>query len=131
MEINVISEKIIGAAYTVSNELGVGFLEKVYENSMVHELIKSGLEVKQQHPLRVFYDGQIVGEFFADLLVEDTVLVELKAVNALNNDHLAQCLNYLRATDIPLCLLINFGEKRVKVKRIVGATFNPQAAESS
>jgi GxxExxY protein len=117
--LNDISGKIIGAAMTVSNTLGVGFLEKVYENALVHELRKSGLRVEQQRPLKVTYDGTVVGEYAADMVVEDTVLVELKAVKAVDQVHMAQCLNYLKATGMPLCLLLNFGSPRLQVKRVI------------
>lgn len=112
-----LTERVIGAAFAVSNGLGAGFLEKVYENALVHELRKSGLKVSQQHPITVFYDGQIVGEFVCDLLVEDVLLVELKAVKSLDDIHFAQCINYLKATKAILCLLINFGTPRIEVKR--------------
>jgi len=118
-ELNQITERVIGCAYTVSNGLGAGFLEKVYENALAHELRKNGLTVTQQHPVQVFYDGVAVGEFVADLLVENEVLVELKTVKAFDDVHLAQCLNYLKATGKSLCLLLNFGTPRVQVKRVV------------
>ncbi len=113
-----LTEKIIGCAFEVSNTLGAGFLEKVYENSLAHELRKSGLDVRQQQPIDVAYDGVVVGEFIADLVVDDSVIIELKAVKNLDNAHLAQCLNYLKATGLPLCLLLNFGKPRVEVKRV-------------
>jgi GxxExxY protein len=116
--INQISEKIIGCAFTVSNVLGVGFLEKVYENALAHELRKAGLSVAQQRQMTVRYDGVIVGEYVADLVVEGAVIVELKHARVLDDIHLAQCLNYLRATGLHLCLLINFGRPRVEVRRI-------------
>ena len=116
---NELTEKIIGCAYTVGNELGAGFLEKVYENALSHELRKAGLNAKQQQGIRVKYDGIIVGEFVADLLVEDCVLIELKTAKTLDDAHMAQCLNYLKATSLHLCLLINFGSPRVQIKRIV------------
>ena len=119
MEINEITEKIIGSAYRVSNTLGTGFLEKVYENAMAHDVSKSGLQVQQQVPIRVFYDGIVVGEYSADLFVEELVIVEFKVVRALDDIHMAQCLNYLRATGMPVCLLINFGRPRIEVKRII------------
>jgi len=118
-ELNRITERVIGCAYTVSNTLGTGFLEKVYENALAHELRKNGLAVAQQHPIKVLYDGVVVGDFVADLLVEHEVLVELKAVKAFDDVHLAQCLNYLKATGRSLCLLLNFGTPRVQVKRVV------------
>jgi len=114
-----VTEKVIGCAYTVANALGNGFLERVYENALSHELRKSGLVVEQQAGIQVCYDGVIVGDYVADLLVERSVIVELKAVRALDDIHMAQCLNYLRATGLKLCLLINFGESRVRVRRIV------------
>jgi GxxExxY protein len=118
-ETNLITEAVIGAAYKVSNTLGSGFLEKVYENALAIELRKVGLEVVQQHPINVKYDGAIVGEFIADLLVQGEVLIELKAVKALDEIHMAQCLNYMKATGLRVCLLINFGNPKVEVKRIV------------
>ena len=114
-----ITEKIIGCAYTVSNTLGCGFLEKVYENALAHELRKAGLNVQQQHNVKVVYDDVIVGDYVTDLLVEGQILVELKAVRALDNIHFAQCLNYLKATELKLCLLLNFGRPKIDVKRII------------
>ena len=117
--INRITQRIIGCAYTVSNTLGCGFLEKVYEKALAHELHKLGLKVEQQHGIDVYYDGVVVGQYVADLLVEDCVLVELKAIKLLDEIHMAQCINYLKATGLSLCLLINFGNSRLKVERIV------------
>jgi GxxExxY protein len=119
--LNEISRKVIGAAMKVSNTLGSGFLEKVYENALVHELRKADVKVAQQHVMSVSYDGVVVGEYAADLLVEDGVLVELKAVRALDEVHMAQCMNYLKATGLRVCLLLNFGQPRLQVKRIVQA----------
>jgi len=116
-----ITEKIIGCAYKVGTKLGCGFLEKCYENALVYELRKLGLKVEQQVRLKVWYDEVVVGEYVADLLVEDVVLVELKATQGIDPVHAAICINYLAATKLPLCLLINFG-KRVDVKRIAGPT---------
>ena len=113
------TEKVIGCAYTVSNVLGCGFLEKVYENALAHELRKAGLRVRQQHGITVNYDGVAVGDYAADLLVEDVLVVELKATKSLDDVHLAQCLNYLKATGLNLCLLLNFGRPRLEVKRVV------------
>jgi len=118
-EIDKVTEKVIGCAFTVGNKLGCGFLEKVYENALCVELRKAGIKVGQQHAMKIRYDGVIVGEYAADLLVEDLVLVELKAVKLLDEVHSAQCLNYLRASGITLCLLINFGRPRVEIKRII------------
>ena len=116
-----ITEKIIGCAFRVGSKLGMGFLEKVYRNALIHELQKAGLSVQKEVRLDVWYDDIIVGEYVADLIVEGTVLVELKAVRALDAAHMAQCINYLAATKLPVCLLINFW-KRVEVKRIAGPT---------
>ena len=118
--LNTITEQIIGCAYAVSNELGCGFVEKVYENALAIELGRSGLGVKCQYPLNVQYRGVLVGEFQLDVLVEDTVIVELKAVKELDDVHMAQCINYLKASGLPVCLLLNFGGQRVQVKRILG-----------
>ncbi len=117
-ELNNITEAIIGCAFKVSNKLGTGFLEKVYENALAMELRKKGLSPEQQKPLKVFYEGEIVGNFFADLVVEGSVIVELKHSNGLDPAHKAQCLNYLRATGLKLCLLINFGKPRIEIRRI-------------
>ncbi|MFO7907899.1 MAG: GxxExxY protein [Pirellulaceae bacterium] len=117
--LNKLSEEIIGCAYAVSNGLGCGFLEKVYENALAHELRKAGLEVRQQFPIRIHYNGEVVGEYAADLCVDGGVLVELKAVSEFDDVHMAQCLNYLKATGLKLCLLLNFGKPRVDVKRVV------------
>ena len=105
----------------VSNTLGSGFQEKVYENALVHELRKADLKADQQRVMTVSYDGIIVGEYAADILVEDAVLVELKAAKALDEVHMAQCMNYLKATGLRVCLLLNFGQPRLQVKRIVQA----------
>ena len=107
-ELNQLTENILGCAFQVSNTLGCGFLEKVYENSLAHELRKHGLDVIQQAPIEVHYAQVVVGEYFADLLVSDAVIVELKAVRGINEAHTAQCLNYLKATGLPICLLLNF-----------------------
>ena len=119
MEINHITEKIIGCAYTVGNTLGPGFLEKVYENALAHEIQKASLKVITQQPVKVYYDKIIVGEYFADLLVEDKVIIELKAIKNLDKVHMAQCLNYLKATSLTICLMINFGKPKIQIKRIV------------
>ena len=117
-ELNKISETIIGCAYAVGNALGNGFLEKVYENALALELSEKKLDVKQQHPIKVFYKKRIVGEYVADLLVENKIIIELKTIKGIDEIHLAQCLNYLKATNLPLCLLINFGKPRIEVKRV-------------
>jgi GxxExxY protein len=118
-ELDAISSRIIGCAFTVANTLGGGFLEKVYENALALELRSAGLAVEQQRGIVVTYKGALVGEYFVDLLVEDSVLIELKTVRALDRVHRAQCINYLRATGRHLCLLINFGPPRLEFHRIV------------
>jgi GxxExxY protein len=118
-EFNAITETIIGCAFKVSSTLGVGFLEKVYENALAHELRKAGLTVVQQKAITVYYDGVVVGYYDADLLVAEKILVELKVAKGIDDIHLAQCLNYLRATHMTLCLLLNFGTPRLGVKRVV------------
>lgn len=118
-ELDRITEKIIGCAFQVSNDLGSGFLEKVYENALVIELSHASLRIEQQKSIRVIYHGKVVGDYIADLVVEDSVLVELKAVKSLDEIHMAQCLNYLKAANLRLCLLINFGRPKIEVKRIM------------
>ena len=117
--LNTLSEQIIGCAYTVGNNLGYGFLEKVYENALAHELNKLDIPFARQQPIRVHYDGIIVGEYVADLIVDNQIIIELKAVKNFENIHFSQCLNYLKATGKKLGLLINFNQSRVEVKRIV------------
>jgi len=117
--LNNITERIICCAYNVSNRLGCGFLGKVYENALAHEIRKNGMNVEQQYPTQVFYDGESVGEFFADLFIENSVLVEIKVVKSFEDVHTAQCINYLKATGLPICLLLNFAKPRVEIKRIV------------
>jgi GxxExxY protein len=117
--VNLLSKRIIGCALTVLHALGTGFLEKVYENALLHELRKAGLAVSQQHRMVVQYDGVVVGDYTVDLLVDHIVLVELKAAKGIDEIHLAQCLNYLKASGLHLCLLLNFGKPRLEIKRIV------------
>ena len=117
--LNRVTEQIIGCAFTVANALKCGFLEKVFENALAHELSKNGLLVNQQVGVTIHYDGVIVGAYTADLLVENAVLVELKAVKALDAIHSAQCLNYLMATGLQVCLLLNFGNPRLEIRRLV------------
>ena len=117
--VNLLSKRIIGCALTVLRSMGAGFLEKVYENALLHELRKAGIAVSQQHPIVVRYDGIVVGDYSGDLLVERIVLVELKVAKAIDEIHRAQCLNYLKATGLHLCLLLNFGKPRLEIKRIV------------
>lgn len=114
-----LTEKIIGEAYFVYNTLGYGFLEKVYENALFIRLKNQGVEVKQQYPIRVYFEGELVGEYFADLLVEDKVIVELKAIQELIKIHETQLVNYLKATDIEVGLIINFGPKLEFRRRVL------------
>ncbi len=106
-----ITEVILKAFYKVYNTLGYGFLEKVYENSMRVELLNMGVNVKQQKNIKVYYEAEQVGDYFADLIVNDLVIVELKAAEEICEEHEAQLLNYLKATDIEVGLLLNFGTK--------------------
>ena len=115
-----LTQRIIGCAIAVSNGLGAGFVKKVYENALAHELRKAGLVVAQQRGVTVAYDGIVVGAYAVDLQVENRVLVEVKAVRALDAVHQAQCINYLRATGLPVCLLLNFGRPRLEVRRFAG-----------
>jgi len=106
-----LTEKIIRAYYNVYNELGYGFLEKVYENAFMIELKSLGLNCEKQKPISVSFKGYKVGEYFADIIVENKVIIELKAAEVLVEEHEAQLLNYLRATEIEVGLLFNFGKK--------------------
>ena len=117
-----LTEKIIKIFYTVYNRLGYGFLEKVYENAMVIEFKKGGIPATSQSSIKVFYEDEIIGEYFADILVDNKVLVEFKAAKSLTAENEAQLLNYLKATDIEVGLLLNFGPKP-EVKRKVFDNF--------
>ena len=119
MEYKDLTEKIIGCAYRVYNKMGFGYLESVYEKCMLIELRKAGFDIESQKPIRVQYDGEVVGDFIADILVNDTVILELKSVRKLVEAHEVQLVNYLVATGKPVGLLINFGETKVGVKRKV------------
>ena len=113
-----LSEVIIKAFYRVYNTLGYGFLEKVYENSLLIELRKAGLTAEAQRPIKVYYDKVEVGFYIADIIIDEKIIVELKAAESLQEEHEAQLLNYLRATNIEVGLLMNFG-KKAEVKRKV------------
>jgi GxxExxY protein len=114
-----ITHSVIGAAYEVSNTLGVGFLERVYENALVIEMRKAGLFVEQQKPITVYYQGAIVGEYTADVLVEHELLLELKVARVIDENHSAQMMNYLRGTGLHVGLILNFGTPSLGVKRVV------------
>jgi GxxExxY protein len=118
LEYGDLSGKVIGAAFEVINELGAGFLESVYENALLIALRQAGVRVERQAPIKVSFRGSVVGDFYADLLVESRILVELKAVKALVPEHQAQIINYLKATGISVGLLINFGNPRLEYKRL-------------
>lgn len=113
-----LTAKIIEACFEVSNELGAGFLESVYQNALVVALKRKGLQVRMQVPLTVKFRDVEVGQFFADILVEDKVIVELKAVSALTPEHQAQVINYLKTSEIEVGLLVNFGRPRIEIKRL-------------
>lgn len=113
-----ITQAIIGCAFEVINELGAGFLESVYEKALHLALLEKGLRVESQHPARVLFRGHNVGDFDADLLVEEKVIVELKAVKAILPEHQAQVINYLNATGIEVGLLINFGNSKLEYRRM-------------
>ena len=117
MEYEEITHKIISCAYKVFNQLGFGFLESVYRKAMAIELTKSGLQVEEEKSMKVYYDSEVVGNFSADLFVEDTVVVELKSVQNMVKDHEVQLVNYLKALMKEIGLLINFGPSGVEGKR--------------
>ena len=119
MEINDITYTINGAVFEVNKVLGLGFLEKVYENALLIELKRRGIKVERQVPIKVLYKDNVVGEYIADLLVEDMVIVELKTVETLEKFHEAQLLNYLKATGIQGGILVNFRHPKAEIKRMV------------
>ncbi len=118
-DLDLLTERVLGAVFEVSNTLGAGFLEKVYERALLRELGLQGIRATPQTALEVTYKGQSVGEYFADLLVEDVLVVELKCAERLAGEHTAQCLNYLRASGLAVCLLVNFQRPKVEWKRVV------------
>ena len=118
MKYQELTNKIIAAAYKVHNTLGFGFLEKVYQNALLIELAKREIKADSEKPIKVFYNGKMVGDYVADVVVDDKVILELKAVKELNDIHEVQLVNYLKATGIEVGLLINFGPS-VKIKRKV------------
>ena len=109
MEFSEVTDKIICCFYNVYNVLGYGFLEKVYEKALLIEMKKFGLDVQAQHPISVYYEGEVIGEYFADLFVNDSVIIEIKATRKIAIEHEAQLLNYLKATGQKVGLLMNFG----------------------
>jgi len=117
MENSKLTERIIGCAYRVYNRMGFGFLESVYEKCMLIELNKAGLFADSQKPIKIYYDNEIVGDFVADIIVNDTIILELKSVRRIIRAHEVQLVNYLVATRKAVGLLLNFGERKVDVKR--------------
>jgi len=126
-----LTERVLAAVFEVSNTLGVGFLEKVYERALLRELTLRGIRATAQTSLTVTYKGQNVGEYFADILVADVLMIELKCVDRLANEHTAQCLNYLRASGLGLCLLVNFQKPKVEWKRIISRFEVPEPVDES
>jgi GxxExxY protein len=125
-----VTQQVIGAAFAVHTQLGGGFLEKVYENALVLELRQSGLNVRQQYPIPVFYKDERVGEYFADLLINESLICEIKAAVTLTREHELQLVNYLSATGFDTGLLINFGTS-VTVRRKFRKYRNPVNSEKS
>lgn len=119
LNINDLTYQINGAIFEVSRILGSGFLEKVYENALIVELRKRGIAAENQVPIRVLYKNETVGDYFADILVQNKVIIELKAVENLSKLHQAQMLNYLKATGIQVGLLVNFKHPKAEIKRMV------------
>lgn len=119
MDINELTYQINGAIFEVNRVLGAGFLEKVYENALLIELIDRGLKAENQIPIKVQYKGKEVGEYYADIVVENQVILELKALDSLQKIHEAQLLNYLKATGYKIGLLVNFTHPKAEIKRFV------------
>ncbi len=114
-----LTEKVLGACFEVANELGGGFLESVYQKAVVIVLRDQGLKAEEQVPLKVLFRGQVAGDFYADILIEDRLILELKSVKALVSEHEAQLMNYLKATGVKVGLLVNFGRTKLEWKRMV------------
>jgi len=123
MEYRELTEKIIGCAYRVHNRMGFGFLESVYEKCMLIELRKSDLDTESQKPITVYYENEIVREFVADIIVNDTIILEMKSVRRIFKAHEVQLVNYLVATGKPVGLILNFGERKVEIKRKIRHLF--------
>ena len=114
-----LAHRAISAAQRVSRTLGIGFLEKVYENALAWEILKAGLAVEQQAPIAVTYDGRRVGEYYADVVVENDLIIEVKVSACIAQAHRMQCLNYLRASNRRLGLILNFGNTHLEISRVV------------
>jgi GxxExxY protein len=119
LEHSELTENVIGAAFEISRVLGAGFLEKIYERALIRELALRGVSAKPQVPFPVCYKGQCLGEYVADMVVDDKLIVELKCVDHFANEHLAQCINYLKASGLRVALLINFQRPKVEWKRVL------------
>ena len=117
--LDAVTKQVLGAIFEVSNTLGAGFLEKVYRRALLNELLLRGIRASAEVSFQVTYKGRPVGEYFADIVVEDVLVVELKCAERLCGEHTAQCLNYLRASKLSVCLLVNFQRPKVEWKRIV------------
>jgi GxxExxY protein len=115
-----LSQKVIGCFFNVYNKLGFGFAEKVYENALLIELRKAGLTGVKQKPITVYYDDEVVGDFYADIIVNDCIILELKVAEEIIDDHVGQLLNYLKATDIEVGYVLNFGQKAQFSRKIFG-----------
>ena len=126
-----LTERVLGAISEVSNTLGAGFLEKVYQRALLRELSLRGIPTTAEASFPVVYKSHCVGEYFADILVEDALVLELKCVERLANEHTAQCLNYLRASGRTVCLLVNFQKPKVEWKRVVNGFPIPESLEMS
>ena len=118
-ELDSLVKSVVGAAYEVSNVLGAGFLEKVYQRALLQELAVRGLKASGQVPFSIVYKGKLIGEYLADIVVEDRLIIELKCVDEFSNEHIAQCINYLKASGRKIALLINFQKPKMQWKRIV------------
>jgi GxxExxY protein len=116
--LNALCEVVVGAFYEVANTLGPGFLEKVYEQALVRELALRGVHAESQVSIPVHYKGATIGVYFADVLIEGKLIVELKCVEKFTDEHFAQCINYLKATGIRICLLVNFQRPKIHWQRI-------------
>ena len=114
-----LSYQIIGLAMEVHRKLGYGFLEKVYENSLMILFRREGIRSEQQYPIKVYFEGEVVGNYVADILIEDKIIIELKCVEKINNIHKAQALNYLKATQMRLAIILNFAKDKLQYERLV------------
>lgn len=118
-----LTERLLGIAFKIHNKLGFGFLEKIYENALTYEFKKEGISFEKQKTLQVWYEDIIIGDYVADVVVEDKIILEIKAVKELNSTFEAQLLNYLKATGLKIGYLLNFGKSRVEYKRIILSVF--------